>query len=210
MWELSTYSTEQVEPLLSLLQDWGEREFIQYPYLWVPAKNEIFEAYALLTKEKNSLVTLVKYEDKIIAAAAGVPFDAERLQSLFNEEKGEMNTLLEKVEQQGYNPAHIFYMSFFLTAPEYHNDQRLVELIYNQYVQFIHSIGKSQICYFDDLGKAKHPLKPEKPTPIEPWGCVISGFKSMNVKKEFSWPTLQQDGSVKEETHHLEFFIKDI
>jgi len=213
MLELSTYSTEQVAPLLPLLQDWGVREFVRYPYLWVPPQDEIFEAYALLAEEKNSLVTLVKHQGKVIAVAAGVPFDAERLHALFDGKDTEVHlepSVLQRVRQMGFDPSQIFYMSYFLTAPEYRNDKHLVELIYDKYVQFIRSIGKSQICYFDDLGRADHPLKPENPAPIEPWGVVLHGFRSMHVKKEFSWPTVQQDGSVKDEIHHLEFFVKDV
>jgi hypothetical protein len=199
MFELSTYSTQQIEPLLPLLQEWGEREFIHYPYLWVPAKEEIFEAYALLAREKNSLVAVVRNQGKIIGLAAGVPLDAGELQALFDEVQG-----------QGFDPSQIFYMSLFLTAPEYRNDERLVELIFDKYVDFIRSIGRTQICYFDDPGRPDHPLKPENPLPIEPWGHVIGGFRRMNVNKQFVWPTLQLDGSVKEEIHQLEFFVKDI
>jgi hypothetical protein len=210
MFELNTYATEQIEPLLPLLQEWGEREFIQYPYLWVPEKGKIFASYALLARENNARMIIVKNRDQIIAVAAGVPFDAAELQSIFDDDAQSDTCLLAKVKEQGFDPSRMFYMSTFCTAPEFHNDSRLVDLIYQSYVDFIRSIGRDQICYFEDKGRPDHPLKPEVPIPIEPWGCVIQGFQNMQVKKTFSWPTLQADGSVQEEAHQLEFFVKNI
>ena len=212
MYELSTYSADQIEPLLPVLQEWGECAFIQYPYLWVPAKGEIFAAYTLLAREKKSLVAIVRNKGEIIGLAGGVPFDCEELQELFDEDPQIPSdfSLRQKMKEQGFDATRMFYMSFFLTAPKYHNDENLVELIYNHFIDFIHSIGRTQICYFDDQGRADHPLKPEKLKPIEPWGHIIPGFRSMDMKKQFSWPTLQLDASVKDETHSLEFFVKDI
>lgn len=209
MFEITSYSANRIQPILPLLQEWGERGFIQYPYLWVPPKGEIFIAYAILAEEENSLVTIVKDHGHIVGVAAGLPFDAKKLQIVFDEDVTVSElSLSHKAKQQGFDPSRMFYMSYFLTAPEYHNDKRIVELIYKHYVAFIQEMGREQICYFDDVGKSNDHLKPSHC--IEPWRCVIGDFRSMNVKKDFSWPTLQLDGSVKEEVHQLEFFVKNI
>jgi hypothetical protein len=210
MFELRTYDTEEIEPLLPLLQEWGESVFIQYPYLWVPVKGEIFGAFALLAKEKNARVAVVQNQGKVVGLAAGVPFDAPMLQAIFDEDGQAESPLLQRVEEQGFDPSRIFYMSFFVTSPEYYNHLQIIDLIYNSYIDFIRAIGGNQLCYFDDIGRDDHPLKPERFLPIEPWGQAILGFKSMQVKKAFAWPTLQSDGSVKEETHQLEFFVKNL
>jgi hypothetical protein len=46
--------------------------------------------------------------------------------------------------------------------------------------------------------------------PIEPWGYVIKGFKSMGIRMDISWETLQPDGSIADQAHSAEFFIKEI
>jgi|SRR5689334_893730 len=201
--ELSSYCMEEIEPMLPLLETWLKRGFGQYPYLWRPPEEEkISPGNHTLLSEKNAIVTCVKKGDQVVAVAGGIAVDSALLQLLGN-------TVVEEMKKQHFDPSQMIYMMYFLTAPEYLNEPKLVELVYNHYSNFAFQMGKSQLCFFEYFGQDDHPLKPEYPTPIEPWGHAITGYRNMNLKVEQSWPTLQPDGSVLHEAHQVEFFVKD-
>lgn len=203
MFEIATYSEAKIIPHLPLLDEWVQREYIQYPYLWVPDSGGW--GTDLFIKEKKSLVTVAKHKGEVVGVAAGLPFDSAALQVYFSE------SLTKQASQRGYDPAHILYMSIFLTAPAWRNDPALVQAIYNAYVAYAKALGKTKISYFEDIGTQKeHPLKPKIVIPIEPWGHVLHGFKSTGIRSNVPWMTLQVDGSAKEEMHCSEFFIKDL
>lgn len=203
--ELSSYSLEQIEPMLPLLEEWLQRGFGQYPYLWRPSKEEkVSPGNRVMLSEKNALVTCVRKGDEVVAIAGGIAMEATSLQDLLGQ------TVIDEMKKQGYDPSQMVYMSYFLTAPEYLNEPELVEKVYNHYTTFAKEMGKSQLCFFEYFGSDDHPLKPNYVVPIEPWGYVINNSRNMNIKVEQSWPTLQVDGSVVEEAHQVEFFVKDI
>jgi hypothetical protein len=210
MLEISTYSADQIKPLLSLLEEWLQREFFQYPYLWLPPKGETNINNMLLLAEEHGLVTVVRKGQQVVGIAAGVPFDSDTVRTTLNSTTGKDQTLFEKTKKLGFDPSKLFYMNYFLTASEYRNNKELVDLIYNHYVDFARKIGKTQLCYLEYSGESEHPLKPEHLTPIEPWGHVIHGFKRMHMQADITWPTVQLDGSARDESHTVEFFIKDI
>lgn len=201
--KIETYLEEKIVPHLSLLNAWVQRDYVQYPYLWAPDNQEW--GTDLFIKEKKTLVTLAKRDGEVIGIAAGLPFDSHALQTYFPE------SLIRQLNQQGYDPSQILYISIFLTAPKWRNNREVVEAIYNTYAAYAKALGKTKICYYEDVGiREEHPLKPEPFIPIEPWGYALHGFKSMGIKLNFPWMTLQVDGSAKEETHCVEFFIKDL
>lgn len=202
--ELSSYSMEEIIPLLPLLQQWVVREFRQYPYLWAPANGEICEGNTMLLNEPKAQVVVVKDQGRVVGVAAGIPLDSFAMIGYLG---GRPCALME---EKGFDISRIFYMSYFLTDPEYRNNQQLVDLIYNDFVDFAYSVGKTQICYFEDCGNPESPLKPQNPIPIEPWGVLIHGFKSTGIKVGIAWQTLQPDGSSQEQAHTSEFFIKDL
>jgi hypothetical protein len=201
--EFSTFSKEQIEPHLGLLEDWVQREFKQYPYLWSPQQGEYCLSNVALLNVDDSLVTIVRKNGEVVGVAAGVAMDAPAFQEYLGNSVG-------LIKDKGFNPSEIVYMCYFLTSPEHRDDQALADAMYQQYVDFAHSKGKTQICYFEDFGRDDHPLKPENPTPIEPWNRLITGFRSMDVSTELSWQTLQADGTVQDEKHSAVFFINEV
>lgn len=98
----------------------------------------------------------------------------------------------------------------FLIAPEYRNNEMFIMSMYNALVKEAQKRGKTQICYIDIVRDENHPLKPASFVSPEPWGETITGFESMGISVELSWPTEQADGSVKEEANILQFYIKNI
>jgi hypothetical protein len=202
MLEITTYSMDEILPLVPLLEKWFARDYINYPFLWVPSPEEL--CTDMFIKEKNALVALCRKQQEVVGAAASIVLDSKHVEAYFE------HPICEKAKECGFDPSKILYMSFFLTAPAYRNDPMVVSKIYQACQDFGRAQGKTQVCYWRSLGKPDHPLKPQIPVIVEPWEQVICGFKSMNMQMDIPWQTLQPDGSVKMENHAIEFFIKSL
>lgn len=202
--QLFVYSNAEIEPYLTLLDEWSARAFSQYPYLWVPTPGEPCLGNLALVSEKDSLLVMVKREGEVVGYATGVPLDSIPYRDYLTQKT------VDAVQEKGFDVSKMFYVSTFLTAPQYHNDPELVHFLYDHFAAGAASMGKTQLCYFEDLGSLDHPLRPENPVAIEPWRHVIEGLKSMDVQVVLSWPTLQSDQSVRDEGHTVDFFVKDL
>lgn len=202
--ELKTYSMDQIEPLLPLLEKWVQRAFVQYPYLWLPAQETQYSGNLGLLTEQDAQVALVTQGSDVLGVATVVAFGS----NTFKECLGE--SVVEKAKDLGFDPAKLLYVNYFLTAPEHLNEPHLVNMLYQQIVEYARQTGKTHVCYFEGAEKADHPLKPETMPVIEPWGHVIQGFTSMNLEADVSWPTIQGDGTVQDEVHVAKFFVKDV
>ncbi len=198
--ELTTYSLDQIVPILPLLQTWVKNAFIQHPYLWSPPQGDIYQPHLFLLKESRGLISVVKKGEEVLGVAAGVAFDSQ----LFQEDFG--SSVIAQIKEKGFDPAQMIYMCYFLTAPQCRNEAHLVDLIYKRYLDFARAHGKTQFCYIEHQESQN---KPTQSAPLEPWGHAISDCTSMDVHWKVNWPTLQPDGSVVEQPHHMEFFVKN-
>jgi hypothetical protein len=202
MLEIETYSKEGIATHASLLEEWMRRDYIHYPYLWMPTSTEI--NLDVFLNEKTTLLTLIKREGRVVGMAAGMAFESEYLSNYFEA------PLVKLTEEQGIRPETLYYISFFLTAPEYRNDKAIVESIYNSQAEHAHSLFRTHICFWSALDNSQHPLKPNMLTPVEPWGYVIGNYKPMHIELKLPWNTLQVDGSAKQEIHLIQFFTKSL
>jgi len=197
--QINTYKKENIIPLLTTLQEWSVREFGNAPYLYAPPKENIVAASDILfVNGKDALIALAKKEEQVVGIIALIAFDA--LEQYFGVD------LFHRIQKAGFDPSQILYVGYFLTAPEYHNDPDVVQALYATCADYAKQLGKTQICYMDDVGL---PGAPPLNDQIEPWGAVIHGFKSTGVQISLSWPTKDSD-VVKEREHILEFYAKDL
>ena len=206
--QVTTFKGKNIISLLPLLHTWAAREFSQYPYFYSPPKDTIACPFDLiLANSKDAVVILAKKGKKVVGMAALISFDSEPLHvSYFNQRYPH---LLEQMKEKGFEPAKMLYAGYFLTDPACHNDSQVVQLVYENIVSFAKSLGKTQVCYMDDIGFPGHP-KAATSQPIEPWRAVIQGFQTTGIQIPISWPTLDQTDDVKEIEHTLEFFVKDL
>ena len=202
MLQTQNISSEGIVLYAPLLEEWMRRDYIHYPYLWVPAEGETY--LNVFINEKSTLLTLIKREGHIVGVAAGMPFDSENLAQFFQA------PLAKLAEERGIYPEKLYYISFFLTAPDCRNEKAIVEAIYDAQATYAKSLNKTQICFWCSLETAQHPLKPNTPTPVEPWGYTIKEYEPMHIELSLPWSTLQIDGSVKEEAHPVQFFMKSL
>jgi hypothetical protein len=204
MTKIECYRNEAVKEVRPILDDWAIRYYREYPYLYVYQEetdyNSIFEvdptAFVLFAESKGQKI------GHLSANALNSPFLENDLYTPV--------TVLDQIQKKGFDLEKVLYISCFLTIQDERLNQEMASQLFNRAVEMAKELGKTQICYMGIVEDAEHPLKPVPYVPIEPWGLLETDFRSLDVKIELSWPTLQPDGQVKEEAHTLELFIKDI
>src|SRR5579863_4729279 len=134
-WAVETYFHQDIKPLLPLMQEWTEREFSQYPYLWVPPQgSEIAREVGLIPDEPQSLVAVVKMGERVVGIAGGVVFDGRVVQAYFESLiPPHTPTFAQRLQDQGVDPSRMVHMVFFLTDPAYRADVSLIGLLYAEF-----------------------------------------------------------------------------
>lgn len=105
MFEIEMCSKDEITTHASLLETWMRRDYIHYPYLWVPAQGET--CLDLFINEKSTLLTVLKREGRTVGIAAGMAFESEKLANFF------AASLIELSEKQGIRSETLYYISFF-------------------------------------------------------------------------------------------------
>lgn len=208
--EIATYQQEKIIPLLTMLNTWIEREFSQYPYLYAAPKDRIvFPSDLILVNSKEALIALAKKEDSIVGMAAMISFDWKALH-----EEMYLNVLfpglLDSVRASGLDPSKMLYVDYFLTQPAYHNDEQIVQALYDSIKAFAKSLGKTQVCFIQEKGCPYYRACVANSYQIEPWDEVIEGIQSTGIRSRASWPSLDKLGNTVEREHMLEFFYIDL
>jgi hypothetical protein len=205
--DIETYQKEHIIPLLPLLNTWADREFAHYPYLLSAPKDQIVcPSDIIFINAPDAMIALAKIQGEVVGMVAMISFDSPVVHALYFNRFH----LLQKIQALGFDPSQMLYAAYFLTAPEHHNDEAIVHALYNTLARFAHELGKTQVCFMEDVGEFPHPLKPTKKMYIEPWADVIQGSESMGLQIPITWPTLDAEGVVKDKEHTLEFFVKNV
>ena len=204
--EIRAYQREEVLPLLPLLNTWVAQSFGPFPYLYAPREDQVVNlADFIFLNEKNSLVIVAKKGDEIVAIAGGAVLDSYYLNHNYFDPD-----FAENMKNKGYDPSQYFYSNYFMVAPEYRHDLAVIQPVYDALADFARSLGKSYLTYMDILHSEARPLFHTLFSSPEPWGTAITGFNPMDLYREQEWPTYQEDGTVADQTHTLQFYSKPL
>lgn len=204
--KISTYTREKIIPFLSSMNSWCVNFLRGYPYLYVPPVEQIINPSDIMyVNDPNALVLIAEEQDMTQSVATGIPLNSAYLLSYyFNPE------IINKFKNRGYDPHKIWYMGYFLTTPEYRENGKFIQSIYEKFIKHAVKLGKTQLSYVNVVRAADHPLKPDNFKNPEPWEDMIKDFLDTGVTTKATWPTLQQNNSIKNEEHEIRFYIKNI
>lgn len=203
---LEIYTGDKVTPLESIMGQWAATHYDSYPYYYAaPESNVDCPPTGMYSLENEAFVMLANDEEKSIGILTAIAMDSPFLNgSYFPEDTA------AKMKEKGVDPKDVMYIGMFLLDPKYSHDEALAFSMYDKLADLSKGLGKSKICYIDMSLPEDHPLRPAVFTSPEPWGEIINGFTTMDLTVDLSWPTFQTDGSVKNQTHTLLFYIKDL
>jgi len=205
--EIITYSQMGVLPWLPTMHEWCAKRFREYPYLYAPPEDQVISpGDTIYVNERESILIVATKESEVIGIATGISLHSKYLTSCYF-----TPLVVEKFQEKGFDPSRILYIGYFLLSPEYRDDLKIVNGMYELLAAFAKAAGKKQLSYLDVVRDERHPLKPQNYRPPEPWGYLISGFRDSAVTIQTNtWPTIQADGSILDETPPLQFYIKEI
>jgi hypothetical protein len=202
--EITNYSRESAISQLSLINRWCLEHYRNYPYLYAADEEPIINPSDLMyVNDPNALVVIARENSNAIALATGIPLSSVYLTSYYFSAE-----LLDKFKEKNLNPEEIWYVGYFLTTLEHRNNRTVIKTIYDRLVDRAKQIGKKKICYIETVREKNHPQKPQNFQSLEPWGEIITGFSQTDITTSFTYPTVQKDGTVKEEENTFRFFIK--
>lgn len=69
--------------------------------------------------------------------------------------------------------------------------------------------GYTTVCFAAVERSNNHPLQPSRYSPIDDLYRKV-GFTKTNLSFAYTWPTIQADGSVRDEEHPMMFWAKDL
>jgi hypothetical protein len=204
--EIKNYSRESAISQLSLINRWCLEHYRNYPYLYAADEEPIINPSDLMyVNDPNALVVTARENSRAIALATGIPLSSVYLTSYYFSAE-----LLDKFKEKSLNPEEIWYVGYFLTTLEHRNNQTVILAIYDRLVDFAKQLGKKKICYIETVREENHPQKPKNFQSLEPWEKIITGFGKTDITTGFTYPTLQIDGTVKNEENLFIFFIKNL
>ncbi len=202
--EINLYQREKITPFLIEMNRWCMRQLKNYPYFYVPPETQLINPSDIMyVNDPDALLVIAKNQEEIISVATGIPLNSSYLTSYYFSPE-----IIDQFKDAGSDPKKIWYMGYFLLAEKYRDDHALINAIYEKFIAQVLNLNCNYISYVNVPADASHPLKPKNYRYMEPWGDVIQGFEKTPVVTQANWPTLQVDGSVKENEHQIIFMIK--
>ncbi len=198
---LKMYTPEEAHLVTPVIDLWVQDHFKHFPYLYqgIPSPHTIF------SREAESFVLFGTIGSKYVGLIAGCSLNSDLLIEDYFIEDIRKDTL-----EKGYDPEKVLYVNFFLIDPSMREDIQFIQSMYSKACEKALEMGKTHLCYMEVVREKDHPLRPASYTPIEPWEDLDTSFDPLNIRINISWPTLQIDGSVREELNTMDFYIQEI
>lgn len=190
--------------LVPNIDEWVISHSRKFPFLYV--KQEEIIPHNIFFEDPEAFVLFAEKAGKKIGLFAGIPMNSEYMSATnYN-----LFTEMHRFTKQGFDPEKILYVAVFFIADEERKNHDVVLQLYQQAVHLAKKIGKTQMCYFTTIREEDHPLKPHPYLPPEPWEELPTPIRNMGIDLNFTWPTLQADGSVENQLNSQALYLLDI
>lgn len=193
---IECYQNEALRQIRPVLDEFVQRELREYPYLYVSQEEEGYNAF--FEDDPDTFVLFAEQDGKKIGVLQAQPLSLTAIETA----SGTPVEVLDQMRNGGFNLEKMLFVKAFLMNSEERAPLRGSALLFERAVEIAKGMGKTQICFLVMVENETHPLKP--------WNDIGRNYKSMNVSLEMSWPTLQPNGEVKDETHIMTFNYIDI
>jgi GNAT superfamily N-acetyltransferase len=196
--EISLSVEKAVEEYLDILIRFRLEYFKEYPYLYYgtsSCEKEYLSAY--ITNQKGA-VAVAKYKDEVVGILTGAPLQAfpemaNNIQSMFSDAKANLD---------GY-----YYYGDVIVSPQYRS-HGLATRLFSEFDAAIQQWGFKSACLLTIVREDNHPLKPKNYKVINSlWKHL--GFLRTHVMIKIHWPTIQENGEIKDDVNALEFWSKE-
>lgn len=190
---------KDVKKYLELVSKFRIKLFAKYPYLYkgdLEYEKKYIDSYANNTQ---STIAAAKIDQEIIGLSTGIPLISE------SEILSEADSLFKN---QHIDPKKIYYYGEIMVLPKFRGHNISSRLL-NAQDELIKTWGYTHVSLLTVVREKNHPLQPinYKSTDIV-WEKM--GYHKTGLQLKFYWPTFQNDGTIKEEDHVLELWLREI
>ncbi len=173
------------------------RGFRAFPYLYegsLDYEEKYLEMYA--TEGRAMLVRAMDGE-KTVAIATATPLHCSC------DIVADAPVLMRRA---GFAPETFFHYAEIIVLPEYRG-RGIARMIYAEREKTARGFGFTNLCLASVVRAEDHPLKPRDYVPAERvW--IKDGFQPTEAYFTYDWPTIQADGSVREEANPMRFWTR--
>jgi GNAT superfamily N-acetyltransferase len=172
--------------------------FSGYPSLYAGNFAEESKDFKLFAQSSDSAVAIAYCDKTPVGLLTGSSFvnyacDFPETNSLFNRE--------------GIDQKECYYFPEIIVSPE-HRGKHLSHKLFEALEDHAKKLGYKKGSLINEYNP-NHPLKPVHYKSLAPlWNTL--GYKKTPAVVRSSWATYQPDGSVQEEEHQLNFWMKDL
>ncbi|MBN8536984.1 MAG: GNAT family N-acetyltransferase [Deltaproteobacteria bacterium] len=199
IFEMITVERNLIENYLNEIAQFRIKYFKSYPYLYVgnlEYEKEYINGYA---NNSKSLLILALYNGKIIGVSTALPLNSNA------DILGEAPVLFAK---KGLNINEYFYYGEIIVKTEFQGIG-IAAKIYDMQESYAKAEGFKKIIL---ATVNRRPNDPRKPSDYFNTDIVWNklGFKKCNIQINYNWPTITENGSIKDINNPMDFWTKEI
>lgn len=171
--------------------------FREFPYLYV-GELEYEQAYIKsYQSDKQAMLAIARSDGNIAGISTGIPLGSDS--EITSDAK-------EAFKNENIND--YYYYREVIVHPEYRG-LGLTTKLYTAQDAVIRTRGYKFTSILTVVRALDHPLKPKGYQSTDTlWEHL--GFFKKQLRVKYHWPTIQMDGSVKDQDHELELWVKNL
>lgn len=172
--------------------------FKEYPYLYHGTLEQEIEYCSWFCDLSTTALAIAYCDDKPVGLVSGtsfVDFSTHFIGSY------------DLFKSASLAPETFFYVAEVLIHPM-HRDKQVATQLFALIETYAHEAGYTNMCLVEE-SHAQHPLKPLDYKSLDPFFTKL-GYSKTNLQITYSWSTIQIDGSLQDEEHSMNYWIKNL
>lgn len=188
-----------VRPFVDQISLMRITEFEPYPYLYKGTQNYEREYMMGFSNEPKSCLVVATEAEKVVGVLTAMPLKSEA--TILNETE-------DFFRKNGLDPNVFFYLGEFIVIPEYRRkgiSKKMEDIVIAQ----LRKWNYSWVCIATVYRPDSDPRKPKNYLSQDRiW--IKLGYSKMNISTQYDWPTILENGEIKNISNTLIYWKKEI
>jgi GNAT superfamily N-acetyltransferase len=193
---IEVFKGEETQPYIPVLSEMSIEAFHNFPYLYAGSRED---TVAYTQGYSHGLLIVAFKHEAIVGIYPGMPMNAP---NVFLEQWS------EKLAERGIDVSKCFYAGALIVKPLLQK-QGIGSQLIRRLIQETKEMSFSTMMGITSVRPLNHPLCPPNYFDTDQlWEKY--GFEKTSIVFSTTWPTLQEDGSIKEETNEVACWINPL
>lgn len=172
--------------------------FKEYPYLYHGTLEQEIEYCSWFCDLSTTALAIAYCDDKPVGLVSGTSFV---------DFSTHFTGSYDLFKNAGLAPETFFYVAEVLIDPVYRN-QSLAKKLFKLIETYAHEVGYTSMCLVEESHE-QHPLKPIDYQSLDLFFTKLGYYKT-DLVISYSWSTIQIDGSLQDEDHAMNYWLKSL